>query len=98
MTTWNTGQCRIVYSAPRVASCLHSLVLCAWKVRLPAAKLANCNEVNSQRPHRAQITRASCLKNPGERNAVCMLAQNAYNTHCNLVLLLRTGGATRDCF
>ena len=79
----------------RVASCF---VLCSWKVRLLTSKLANCNEVTSQRPHRAQITRTSCLKNPGVRNAVSMLVQNAYDTHCNLVLLLRTSGATRDRF
>ena len=42
---------------------------------LLTSKLANCNEVSSQRPHRAQITRVSCLKNPGERNAVSMLVQ-----------------------
>ena len=92
--TRNTGQCCIVYFA-RVASCL---VLCAWKVRCLTSKLANCNEVSSQSPHIAQITRASCLKNPGERNAVSMLVQNAYDTDYNLVLLLRTGGATRDRF
>ena len=79
----------------RMSSCF---VLCAWKVQLLTSKLANCNEVTSQRPHRAQITRASCLKNPGEQNAVSMLVQNVYDTHCNLVLLLRTGGATRDRF
>ena len=73
-------------------------VLCAWKVRLLTSKLVNCNEVTSQCPHRAQITRASCLKNPGKRNAVSMLVQNVYDTQCNLVLLLLTGGATRDRF
>ena len=61
----------------QVASCL---VLCAWKVGLLTSKLANCNVVISQRHHRAQLTRASCLKSPGERNAVTsvsMLVQNA---------------------
>ena len=62
------------------------------------SKLANSNEVSSQRLHSAQITKESCLKNPGERNDVSMLVQNAYDTHCNLVLLLPTGGATRDRF
>ena len=82
-----------------MASCL---VLCLFlegaTPYTTTSKLANCNEVSSQRPHRAQITRASCLENPGERNYVGIIVQNAYDTHCNLVLLLRTGGATRDCF
>ena len=34
------------------------------------SRLDNCNEVGSQLPHIARISRASCLKNPAERNGV----------------------------
>ena len=46
------------------------LVLCALKVRLLPSKVDNYNEVGSQLPHRAHISRASCWKKPAERNDV----------------------------
>ena len=47
----------------RMVCCQSCLVLFALKLRLLTSKL----EVGSQLPNRAHISRASCLKNPGER-------------------------------
>ena len=70
MVCFRVGVCDVCAC---VRACVRPVltVLCAWKVRLPTSKLANCNEVNGQRHHRAQITRASCLKN--KRRAKCRL-------------------------
>ena len=95
------GQCCIVYFARGVMPC----VVCL-KVRLLTSKLANCNEVSRQRPHRAQITRASCLKNPGERNAVWHACANCVGHSLQFSVvgahrwryLVRTGGATPTVF
>ena len=38
------------------------LVLCTLKARLATSNVDNCNKVGSQLPHRAHISRASCLK------------------------------------
>ena len=54
----------------RVASWL---ILCALKVRLLPSKVDNCNEGGIQLPHRAHISRASCLKNPAEPNDILAL-------------------------
>ena len=66
-TTRNTGGGECWLFILRVASWL---MLRALKVRLPTSKVDNCNEVDSQLPHRAHISRASCLKNPAEQNDV----------------------------
>ena len=55
----------------RVASWL---VLCALKVRLLPSKVDNCIEGGSQLPHRAHISRASCLKNPAEPNDILVFS------------------------
>ena len=50
----------------------------------------NWNEIGSQLPHRAHISRASCLKNPAEPNDILVFSARI----CSLVSMLRTGGAT----
>ena len=50
------------------------LVLFAFKVRLPPSKVDNCNKGGSQLPHRAHISRASCLKNPAEPNDILVFS------------------------
>ena len=55
------------------------LVLCPLKVRLLTSKVDNCNEVGSQLPHRAHISRASCLKNTAERNDVLVFSVRVQN-------------------
>ena len=62
-TTRNTGECWLF-----ILHVAFWIVLCALKVRLLTSKVDNCNEVGSQLPHRAHISRASCLKNPAVRN------------------------------
>ena len=64
-----TGDCWLCIL--RVASCL---VLCALKVRLPPSKVDNCNKGGSQLPHRAHISRASCLKKPAEPNDILVFS------------------------
>ena len=67
--TYATGDCWLCIL--RVASWL---VLCALKVRLLPSKVDNCNEGGSQPPHRAHISRASCLKNPPEPNDILVFS------------------------
>ena len=62
----NTSDCCFVYSALGVLP----RVVCFEGATIPTSKLDNCYEVGSQLPQRGQISRASCLKNPGERNDV----------------------------
>ena len=64
-----TGDCWLCIL--RVASWL---VLCALKVRILPSKVDNCNEGGSQLPHRAHISRASCLKNPAEPNDILVFS------------------------
>ena len=52
----------------RVASLGSCLVLCEGATPDVTSTLVNCNEFDSQLPHRSHISRSSCLKNPGERN------------------------------
>ena len=65
-TRSDTGDCGIVYST-RGFSCL---VLYECATPDVTSTLVNCNEVGSPLPHRSHISRASRLKNPGERNDV----------------------------
>ena len=74
-TTRNTGDRCVVYSARGFLPC----VVFFEGATIPTSKLDNCNDVGSQLPHRAHISRASCLKNPGERNDIlefCVHVQN----------------------
>ena len=69
-----TGDCWLF--TLRVASWL---VLCALKVRLLPSKVDNCNEGGSRLPHRAHISRASCLKNPAEPNDILVFSARVQN-------------------
>ena len=54
-------------------------VLCALKVRLLPSKVDNCNEGGSLLPHRAHISRASCLKNPAGPNDMLVFSARVQN-------------------
>ena len=69
------GRLLVVYSARGLNSWL---VLCALKVLL-LSKVDNCNEGGSQLPHRAHISRASCLKNPAEPNYILVFSAHVQN-------------------
>ena len=64
-----TGDCWLCIL--RVASWL---VLCALKMGILPSKVDNCNEGGSQLPHRAHISRASCLKNAAEPNDILVFS------------------------
>ena len=66
--TWNTGDCCVVYSESALG--FVPCVVCFEGATIPTSKLDICNEVGSQLPHRADISRSACLKAPGERNYV----------------------------
>ena len=42
------------------------------------SKVDNCNEGGSQLPHRAHISRASCLKNPAEPNDISVFKRSVF--------------------
>ena len=69
-----TGDCWLFIL--RVASWL---VLCALKVRLLLSKVDNCNQGGRKLPHRAHISRASCLKNPAEPNDILVFSARVQN-------------------
>ena len=43
------------------------------------SKVDNCNEGGSQLPHRAHISKASCLKNPAEPNDILVFSARVQN-------------------
>ena len=63
----------------RVASLGSCLVLCECATSEVTSTLVNCNEVDSQLPHRTLISRSSCLKKPGERNDVLQFSIRLQN-------------------